>query len=272
MAKECVTTVIRFHDIEKVALLERAIQSLHAQADVLVQPVIVAQRFTLDQMRQLDAAVRRQWYFDGLPEPQILNFTDPGDFDARSMLLNHGIARHLELDNRYLAFLDYDDLLYTHAYRTLTKALRSSGAVIAFATVELAKVISLKDYEFVYSLSTPYTGRNKIDLIKDNFCPLHSYVVDTSKLRPDELYFQKELVRVEDYDFLLRIAGRHPCDFSNIGTRIGLYMMRTDGTNSTPGGMGSVTERETGTAWKDSINRLNGLRPEYEIKFFASDF
>ncbi|HVI57339.1 MAG TPA: hypothetical protein VM619_00490 [Luteimonas sp.] len=272
MYKDVVSVIVRFHDVGKLALLERSIQSLHAQAGVMLQPIVVAQRFSARDLEVLRAAVRRQWFFSGLPEPEILNLDDGSSHDARSDLLNLGIRRHRELGNRYLAFLDYDDVMYTHAYATLIEALDTSGAAIAFASVEVANVVSLKDYEFVYGLSRPYKGRNKIDLVRDNFCPLHSYLLDTSALQPEDLYFRADLCRLEDYDFLLRVAGRNPCDFSKLGTSIGLYMMRTDGTNSTPLGEGPVGRRETGSHWKDSAARLSALRSSYEIKFFASDF
>lgn len=272
MKNETVSTIIRFHDIKRLDLLERAVQSLHAQVGARVRPIVVAQRFSERDFGMVREAVDRQWYFSALPAPIVLNYEDKGQGDARSALLNLGIAEHLRSENRYLGFLDYDDLLYTHAYQTLVDTLRDSGAVVAFATIELAKAVALKDYEFIYSLTTPYRGKNKIDLLKENFCPLHSYLLDTSKVCATELYFRPELVRVEDYDFLLRVAGRHPCDFSSLGKKIGLYVMRNDGTNSTPTGRGAVSEREKGDEWKESLERLNHARSEYEVRFFASDF
>lgn len=272
MQDQVVSVIVRFHDIARLGLLERAIQSLHAQTGICVQPIVVAQRFTAPEMEAMTAAVDRQWFFDEHRPPVVLNLDEGGDHDARSDLLNLGIERHLQLGNRYLAFLDYDDIMYSHAYRTLAGALEASGAAIAFATVEVARVVALRDYEFVYELSKPYKGRNKSDLIAHNFCPLHSYLLDTSRLQPGELYFRSELTRLEDYDFLLRVAGRNPCDFSKLPTSIGLYIMRNDGTNSTPQGEGPVTEREVGTQWKDSAALLSTLRAGYEIRFFASDF
>lgn len=272
MRDQVVSVIVRFHDIARLGLLERAIQSLHAQSGMRVQPIVVAQRFSASEMVALLAAVDRQWFFDEHPSPVLLNLDDGRDNDARSDLLNLGIERHLKLGNRYLAFLDYDDIMYSHAYRTLAEALEASGAAVAFATVEVARVVALQDYEFVYELSKPYKGRNKIDLVANNFCPLHSYFLDTSRLQPEELYFRPELTRLEDYDFLLRVAGRNPCDFSKLNTTIGLYVMRNDGTNSTPHGYGPVTERETGAQWKESAALLAKLRAGYEIRFFASDF
>lgn len=270
--KEVVSTIVRFHDVTRIALLERAIQSLHGQTGAKVQPIIVLQRFSEEAAAVVRDAVSRQWFFTDQPVPEIINCAGDGSQDMRSALLNRGVERHLKLKNRYLAFLDYDDVMYSHAYRILVEALQSSGAAIAFASVEVARVVSLKDYEFVYELSKPYRGKNKLDLMKDNFCPLHSYLIDTSRVEARELRFREELSRLEDYDFLLRVAGRNPCDFSSLDKNIGLYILRTDGTNSTPNGEGSVTERESGDDWKTSTSRLSALRSSYEVRFFASDF
>jgi hypothetical protein len=267
-----VSVIIRIHDISGLPRLERAVQSLHAQDGVRVQPIVVAQRLPEADLDTMRRAIVRQWFFDGLPDPVVIGFDDGGTGDARSALMNAGIQEHLRIGNRYLGFLDHDDLMYTHAYRVLTDALRASGTAIAFASVELADVVPLADYEFVVGMSNPYRGANKLDLIRDNFCPLHSYLLDTTRVDPELLYFNQDLVRVEDYDFLLRVAGRYPCDFTSLSTKIGLYFRRADGSNSTPLGIGPVTAREPGDEWKNSLATLNRLRAEYPVHFFASDF
>lgn len=270
--KETISAVVRFHDVSAIAQLERAIQGLHSQTGVSVQPIIVMQRFDRESVARTSAAVARQWYFDGLPEPVLINFDDGETGDARSKLLNEGVSAHRKLGNRYLAFLDYDDILYTHAYRTLVEPLSKTGAVVSFASVEWANVVSLRDYEFVYRLSMPWKGKNKLDLIKENFCPLHSYMVDTAKVPGEELFFRGELVRVEDYDFLLRVAGKYPCDFSNLDVRIGMYIHRNDASNSTPTWTGLDADREKMAIWRENRDRLNALRVGYEVRLFASDF
>lgn len=267
-----VSVIVRFHDMKYLQLLKRAIQCLHSQDGILVQPIIVLQRMSREDEAEIRVAVDEQWFFKGAPVPVVISYTAPEPVDARSVLLNLGIEKHQQIGNRFLAVLDCDDMVYTHAYATLVRPLHEGNAVVSFASVDIADVIPLKDYEFIYSMKSPYVGKNKLDLLKDNFCPIHSYLIDTAKLEPGEVYFRAEMTRLEDYDFLLRVAGRHPCDFSNIGTKIGLYMMRSDGSNSTPPGIGLVTDRESGTEWKDSAERLASVRATYPIKFYASDF
>jgi len=270
--REVVSAVVRFHDPAALAKLERAIQSLHAQTGVQVQPIVVTQRFDQRNFEKTREAVRRQWFFDWLPEPVVVNYEDGGSADARSALMNLGIDRHRDLGNRFLGFLDYDDLLYSHAYHVLMRPLLESDVAVAFASVEMGHAVGLYDYDFVYDMSYPFQGKNKLDLVRDNFCPLHSYLVDCAKVPAQELYFRDELSRVEDYDFLLRVAGPNPCDFSAIGRRIGVYLMRADDSNSTPRHDGSAADLEKLSIWQGNRERLDRLRSGYRIRFFASDF
>jgi len=269
---DVVSVIVRFHDIRELPKLERAIQSLHAQTDAVIQPIVVTQRFNSSDIEATSRAVARQWFFDWLPAASVVNYSDEGMGDARSDLMNLGIQRHLKLGNRFLAFLDYDDILYTHAYKILKRPLLETQVAVSFAGIEMAHAVGMRDYDFIYDMSYPFVGKNKMDLVKDNFCPLHSYLIDCSKIDPGELYFRSELNRVEDYDFLLRVAGPNPCDFSALGCRIGIYIIRSDHSNSTPSNNGSEEDREKQKVWKRNRDRLDALRSTYQVKLFASDF
>lgn len=270
--RDVVGVVVRFHDCGSLGKLERAIQSLHAQTGVAVQPIVVTQRFGEAELHKTLQAVQGQWFFKWLPQPVVVNYSDGKSGDARSALMNLGIQESLKRNNRFLAFLDYDDILYSHAYEVLREPLMNSEAAVSFAGMEQARAVGLRDYDFIYEVSSPYTGKNKLDLIKDNFCPLHSYMVDCAKVDRDRLYFHSELSRVEDYDFLLRVAGPNPCDFSALGRRIGLYILRSDNSNSTPSRNGGKEDAEKERVWKKNRDKLDRLRSTYPINLFASDF
>lgn len=267
-----VSTVIRFHDIKFLQLLERAIQSLHSQYDTPVQPIIVLQRFSKDNELKVRKMLSENWFFPEHLKPRLINFNDGLDHDARSELMTVGMQAHTESGNRYLAFLDYDDYMYSHAYSTLIESLVESKASIAFATVEMANVIALKDYEFIYEMSLPFQGANKFDLLKENFCPIHSYIIDTFHIDTSELYFQSDMTRLEDYEFLLRISGCNPCDFSQLGVKIGCYVMRNDGSNSTPTETDGSDAEEKLKVWELNRKKLLSQRSKIEVKFYASDF
>jgi len=267
-----VSTVIRFHDIRHITYLERALHSLHAQTEVSVKPIIVLQRFSEEDQAEVEEMVSKNWYFDEHMDVSVVNFEDGEDFDARSHLINVGMQCHIESGNNFLGFLDYDDFLYSHAYSTLAQTLVTKKAAIAFGGIEMTQVVPFKDYDFVYEMSKPYAGRNKIDLLRDNFCPLHSYLLNTDIINKDELFFRENMSRVEDYEFLIRIVGVNPCDFSNLDHFIGCYVMRSDGSNTTPTGNGTLEDTIKSEVWKDNVKLLNKYKANTEVKFFASDF
>lgn len=53
-----------------------------------------------------------------------------------------------------------------------------------------------------------YKGDGLLALLRQNFCPIHSFVLDRSKVDPEDLYFDQTMWRDEDYDFLIRICAR----------------------------------------------------------------
>lgn len=267
-----VSCVIRFHDINNLAYLERALHSLHAQTDVSVKPIVVLQRFSEQEIEKVRQTISDNWYFAEHQEPSVINLDDGLDTDARSQLINLGMQCHIQSGNSFLGFLDYDDFLYSHAYATLTRTLLDKKAAVAFAGIELANAVPLMDYDFIHKISKPYTGRNKVDLLRDNFCPLHSYLINTDVIDHSELFFREEMSRVEDYEFLIRLVGVNPCDFSNLDHFIGCYVMRSDGSNTTPLGDGTASDRDKSLIWKENVKLLNKYKASTEVKFFASDF
>jgi len=267
-----VSCVIRFHDITYIEYLERALHSLHSQVDVSVKPIIVLQRFTIEEREVINSLLERNWYFPTHQEPSVINFEDEFPVDARSKLMNIGIQCHIESDNSFLAFLDYDDFLYSNAYKLLGETLEQKSTVAAFATVELAKVVPLVGHDFMFDMTKPFKGRNKLDLLRDNFCPIHSYMINTDLLDRDSLFFRENMTRVEDYEFLIRTIGNKPCDFSNLDTSIGCYVMRSDGTNTTPARDGSDEDTDKVSVWAQNVKLLNKYKSETEVTFFASDF
>jgi len=266
-----ISTIIRFHQKGNQRLLKRALWSLYSQNYEDVDPIVVVQNFPEELFKQVERLCMECCLFKHSNTPKVINVRTQRD-DARSELMNYGIQYHFQLGNQYLAFLDYDDLLFRHAYDLLSDTLNKTSAAIAFASVDVANVVSFRDYEFIYSLENPFKGKDKIDLIRENFCPLHSYLIDTTRIDKELLRFNPDLIRAEDYDFLLRVAGFHPCDFSNIGKKIGLYFWRNDETNSTPSQFCTNQESAKKKIWLENQNRLESLRTQYEIKFFASDF
>ena len=227
-----VDIVVRFHDPARIAELERCVFSLASQTYQPINIILVLQRFSAADIDTAKKTLLPLVNLNNGAKLSILNYDAPHPADARSALLNLGID-HAE--GRYLGFLDYDDVVYPEAYRLLTDQLRQTKAAIAFASV---RVMRIDVYDtFLFSggkASPPFKGNSLADLFRANFCPLHSYLLDRERVSPDTLRFNTALTVEEDYDFLLRICAQHQSDFSLVGTSIGDYHYKTDGSNTVP--------------------------------------
>jgi hypothetical protein len=74
--------------------------------------------------------------------------------------------------------------------------------------------------------------RSRLDVFRENFVPIHSYVIDRSRLSGFRLYFDESLPPLENYDFLLRLCASFNPDFTQLGTPVCEYRVRLDGSNS----------------------------------------
>ncbi len=127
--------------------------------------------------------------------------------DRRAENLNIGWAH---ARGRYLGFLDDDDTLAPNHVSLLLAALQATSKTWAYAQVTLRKENA--DLEIV-SESTPFRRHafSLKSLWSENFLPIHSFLIDRSKLHAAlaERPFHEELDRSEDWDFLLRLAFYH---------------------------------------------------------------
>ncbi|WP_158279366.1 glycosyltransferase [Azospirillum humicireducens] len=222
--------IVRFHDPRRLAELERCVFSLIGQRYRPLNIVLVLQRFTPAEVAATEAALAPVLSLPGAPSLTVRNWNGETVADARTHLLNCGVEA---AQGRYLAFLDYDDLLFPEAYELLVAKLRDQEAAIAFASVQVMQVEVRDRFFRTIGPQTPtYRGRDLGDLLDHNFCPIHSYLLDRSKLPADLLRFDPTLTIEEDYDLLLRICAQYPADFSLIGTEIGYYIYKTDGSNT----------------------------------------
>ena len=270
---EQIDVVVRIHDPARMAELKRCVFSLVSQSHRPVRVIIAAQRFSDEGLAATRAALAPLIDGEDGVTLDIVNWTEAEPADARSVLLNAGVQA---AEGRYLAYLDYDDALYPDAYELLIGKLRQTGAAIAFASV---RVMQLHVYDhFFYAAEKvvpPFSGKTLIDLFRNNFCPIHSYVIDRDQVAPELLSFNTNLLMEEDYDVLLKICARYPSDFSLIGTDVGEYYYKTDGSNTVPtngvltaqsverykGVRLTIEHRKRVTLVSDAVQKLLGLAP-----------
>ncbi len=57
-------------------------------------------------------------------------------------------------------------------------------------------------------------------------------MIDRSRAELDDLWFDTALTKHEDYEFLLRFCAKYPSSFKLIGTFVGDYYLKNDGSNT----------------------------------------
>lgn len=232
-----VDCVVRFHDVSRLIELRRCLFSLYGQHHRPLHVHVVTQRFSAQQLREVEDLLDPLRLLPEAPDYSVTNFDRREPADARSELLNLGIALS---NGQYIAFLDYDDTLYPEAYALLVERLRASGAAIAFASVRALDADVHNEGGFVQPTGVrdaEFNRPGQKDIIAGNFCPLHSYLIDRYRVANEIIRFDPTLTLEEDYDLLLRICMGYPSDFSLLGTFVGDYVFKSDGSNSTAVGL-----------------------------------
>lgn len=224
-----VDVVVRHHDATRLDELEKCVFSLLCQTHRHVAIYVVTQRFDADQIHATRDRLAPMLPLNGDAKLDVIAWNEEHPKDARSALLNAGIAAG---QGRYLAFLDYDDVLFPHAYATLLGALDRSGAAIAFGGITVSEHRTGGIFHFAKGRLNPFVPGALLDELAHNFCPIHSFVVDKQRVRPGQIYFDETMRRAEDYDFILRLISRYRSDFSCAGNKIGLYTYKDDGSNT----------------------------------------
>lgn len=223
------SVVVRFHNEERLPFLEEAVFSLAIQDWEEIEVIIVLQNGTEKLRHAVEAIIRNQPWPDA-PRYKIITVPVTEGVDGRSALLNQGIKH---ATGRYLAFLDDDDFVYQHGYATLIRQLLSGGSAVAVGGCRRAKIEYESGHWFVQTKDNFFAwGRSRSDLIRENFVPIHSYVIDRSRLGDFDLYFDETFSLLEDYDFLLRLWAKFEPDFSQFETPVCEYRIRLDGSNS----------------------------------------
>jgi hypothetical protein len=226
-----IDVVIRAHPIARKLELERSLFSLLYQTFRPVHPVIVTQGFDAKSTETVMTLVQKfDWASEGHLVPQVINVPNPLGNDLRSTLLNIAIS---QTRMRYMAVLDCDDYLYSHAYEYLIHELASTGATISFGGINRRDVTIFE--RFVYSLRTKYdqfSGDCFEELMVGNFCPIHSFVVDRDKVAETDLRLDSDLQRLEDYEFILRICSKYEASFQSRAKATGVYNWHLSGAAS----------------------------------------
>jgi hypothetical protein len=196
-----VDTIIRFHDANAIGELDKAIFSIFHQSYTSVCPIVVTQGLDESVVTSVRSIVERHNWSSREIRPTIVNVENNDNCDIRSKLLNVGLRVST---GRYFSILDADDYLYGHALRWLVSNLQNGKFAISFGDIVKKNVALTSGISYTYGRqANVFKGDSMRDLLSENFCPIHSFVVDKHLVEEDDLYFNEDMCRLEDYDFLL---------------------------------------------------------------------
>ncbi|QCP54408.1 glycosyltransferase family 2 protein [Trinickia violacea] len=227
--------------------LEKCLFTLSAQSYRDMQALVVVQ--TKERLEEADklAEVLDSWKYSFVDARTIVHCSEK---DARSKSLNLGIEA---ASGRYIAFLDDDDKVYPEHYAKLIAELRKSDYAWAYSDTVRAQY---NEEGQLTHRTMPFRRKrySYLSHLQENFIPIHSFVVDRERA-PDMPMIDERFDRLEDYDFLLRLARIHePLYLPYIGAE---YCIRTDGTNSVQDGTAQLRAAlEKKRIWAQSQNLL----------------
>jgi glycosyltransferase involved in cell wall biosynthesis len=229
MVTPSLSVIVRFHNRDRLFELRRCLFSLVCQSYAPLEICLVTQRFSDAESADLQESLASLLSLNDSVQFASYNYAPPEPKDARSALINLGIEA---ARGRYLAFLDHDDTILPFGYQQLIQELERSAAAVAFASVAYKDIDVFEDALLVDRRLEAFAGKNLLDLFDHNFCPIHSFVIDRSRVDRAHLWFDTALTRHEDYEFLLRLCARYKSSFELIGTFAGDYYLKNDGSNT----------------------------------------
>jgi hypothetical protein len=198
-----VSVILRAHKACDKRLLQQSLHSLATQKYPSLEVVIATDSFENAHLQELANAIGAEsWNAIAVARVESIDCSDLAD--TRSRLLNEGIKRS---KGQYLAFLDYDDIVYEEAYTSLIEELKLSGKGVAAGGTRVAEV-TWKDgaLEVENYREFPHDGKSKVDLWKGNFLPIHSFVIDRYVVPSEAINTDETLRRLEDHCLLLRLS------------------------------------------------------------------
>jgi hypothetical protein len=238
-----ISVVVRFHKSGNLDYLKLALFSLAIQQGVQVLIQLFAQDCDDNIISEIHAFMKDLPYYKKTKividnnSRRIVNghriFRIPKKKDCRSLMLDLGLKLS---PTRYMAILDYDDIVYQHCYSFLISRIKETHSAIAVGGCKKVILDVITDPTPFVVTKTPFKEKpiNIIDQMLTNNVPIHSFVLDREAIKKSDRYFRTDMHALEDYEFLLRVMSQYKTDFQGMSNFVCEYRIRNDQSHTTP--------------------------------------
>ena len=221
------SVVLCFFEDTSIEMLTRSLVSLASSEYDLLEVIIVGQNVSLetsDKIKQLLTV--QSWSKKVLVRFEVVKTEERC---SRAKLINIGISF---ATGKYLAFLDYGDVIYPGGYAVLIDKLKNSSAAIAVGGCQRVSIDSVQNANSnSFNVKSRPWGISQVDILQDNFVPMSSYVVDRTRCDANLLNFDTNLTSLDNYAFLLKVAVTKEINFELIDFPVCDCKMKQDSTN-----------------------------------------
>lgn len=228
---ETVTYILRCHSVSTLPKLRLALMSVAAQRYPHVQALIALQDFAERESAQVVEVTDLVKDATGL-NVTIENYSFENKGDHRGALLNRSLAN---VQNKYAAFLDFDDVVYPNHAETLIADLLANedqSVVASFGGCCLAYYDDIDDFSINITKRQTFSEAPSVSAcIIGNCFPIHCYILDLSKI--DKLpKFSENTHLYEDYIFLLGLFELYPVSVKKAKIELCEYRVNNNNSNT----------------------------------------
>lgn len=226
-----ITYILRCHSTSCLSKLRAALVSISEQHYQHKKALVALQNFSEKDESEVKLCLKKIAIATRL-EINISNIKFPKPGDYRGALLNRSVAL---VDSRYVAFLDYDDIVYPNHAETLITDLESEpnqAAAASFGKCISAVYEDLPNNEInIIRKSTFCDAPSVTTCVLVNCFPIHSYVIDRYRVKQFPR-FNETSPYFEDYYFLLALIESHPVSTKRTTVAVCEYRINTNNTNT----------------------------------------